>query len=115
MGLSCVASMLLLRCGTEACGRGATLAKNPASLRNAALQSSFWQRWDWDWDWGRHMPHRDDNEEVTGLEQLSEKLSGGLKRCRTMLHDYQAKLSAISNKIVSPGHALEGGKAHGPE
>ena len=33
------------------------------------------------------MPDKDKNEEVARLKQLSEELSGSLKRCRAMLDD----------------------------
>ena len=61
------------------------------------------------------MPDKDKNEEVARLKQLSEELSGSLKRCRAMLHDYQAKLAANSNKVENPDEGLEGGREHGPD
>ena len=61
------------------------------------------------------MPDKDKNEEVARLEQLSEELSGSLKRCRAMLHDYEAKLAANSNKVENSDEGLEDGREHGPD
>jgi hypothetical protein len=60
------------------------------------------------------MPDKDKNEEVARLKQLSEDLSGSLKRCRAMLQDYQAKFAANSNKAEIPDEGL-GGSGHGPD
>jgi hypothetical protein len=45
------------------------------------------------------MSEKDDNEEdVARLERLNEELSKSLKRCRSLLHDYEARLAANSNE-----------------
>ena len=44
------------------------------------------------------MSDKDESEEVARLERLNQELSSSLKRCRTMLHDYEAMLAANSNE-----------------
>jgi hypothetical protein len=47
------------------------------------------------------------DDEVARLERLNEQLGESLKRCRDMLHDYQARLAANSNDP----HASDGSTA----
>jgi hypothetical protein len=48
------------------------------------------------------MSDKDDNREVDRLERLNQELSSSLKRCRKMLHDYEAMLAANSNEPPAP-------------
>jgi len=49
----------------------------------------------------------DDPEEVARLERLNEELSNSLKRCRTLLHDCEARLAANSNEAETPDEGEE--------
>lgn len=54
------------------------------------------------------MSDKDDNEDdVARLERLNEELSNSLKRCRSLLHDYEARLAANSNEARAPGEKGE--------
>lgn len=44
------------------------------------------------------MSNNDETEELARLERLNEELSKSLKRCRTLLHDYEVRLAANSNE-----------------
>jgi hypothetical protein len=44
----------------------------------------------------------DDSEQLARLERLNQDLSESLKRCRTLLHDYEVRLAANSNDPPSP-------------
>lgn len=44
------------------------------------------------------MSDKDENEEVARLERLNEELSKSLQRCRSLLHDFEARLAANSNE-----------------
>ena len=45
------------------------------------------------------MSEKDEKEDdVARLERLNEELSKSLKRCRSLLHDYEARLAANSNE-----------------
>jgi hypothetical protein len=46
---------------------------------------------------------RGDSEEVARLERLNEELSESLKRCRTLLHDYEVRVTANSNEARDEG------------
>jgi hypothetical protein len=41
---------------------------------------------------------KDENEDVARLKRLNDELSKSLKRCRTLLHDYELRLTANSNE-----------------
>lgn len=43
------------------------------------------------------MPSHDEQEKVVGLERANADLRASLKRCRDMLADYRAMLTANSN------------------
>jgi len=45
---------------------------------------------------------KDDSDEATCLERLNEELARSLKRCRTLLHHYEARLAANSNDAEDP-------------
>ena len=46
--------------------------------------------------------NREESEEVARLERLNQELRSSLRRCRTMLHDYEAMLAANSNEAQGP-------------
>ena len=48
------------------------------------------------------MSDKDKSDQVARLERLNEELGQSLKRCRDMLHDYQAKLAANLNEPEDP-------------
>lgn len=50
---------------------------------------------------------KDENEEVARLERLNDDLKRSLRRCRDMLHDYAARLTANSNGPSSRADAQE--------
>lgn len=44
------------------------------------------------------MTDHDTEQEITDLEQVSEELTSGLERCRSLLSAYRGKLAANSNE-----------------
>lgn len=57
------------------------------------------------------MSEKDENEDdVARLERLNEELSKSLKRCRSLLHDYEARLAANSNVAGAPDEDEESHK-----
>ena len=56
------------------------------------------------------MSDRDD-EEVARLERLNYELKTSLRRCRDLLHDYEARLAANSNEPGAPADEQESGEA----
>ena len=56
------------------------------------------------------MTDKKENEEVARLERLNEDLKRSLRRCRSMLHDYEVRLTANSNESASRLAEQESGK-----
>ena len=53
------------------------------------------------------MSDKDDHEDVARLERLNEDLRSSFKRCRTLVHDYEARLAANSNEALTPEESAE--------
>lgn len=48
------------------------------------------------------MTDEKENEEVARLERLNDELKRSLRRCRSLLHDYEVRLTANSNEAEAP-------------
>ena len=46
--------------------------------------------------------NQNDKQEIAELRELNEKLTAGLKRCRTILDDCRNRLAANSNEADDP-------------
>lgn len=53
------------------------------------------------------MSDKNDRDELARLERLNHELTDSLRRCRKLLHDFEARLAANSNQAEDPDGAEE--------